>query len=105
MKRLKSVCIVLVLATAGFVPDVAPSQEVQRPANLGSEIGNLGLAPFLAVPAYALTDSQRAQLRAVEDRQLLERRALEDQFARDLRTLLVRQAEERETLLRSFVAQ
>lgn len=99
MSRLSHLLLAASLIAFASGPVLAQDSTVRRPPGLGSELGNFGLAPFFAVPNYALTDEQTAELRALEDRQLAERRALEDRFAAEMRALLATQARERTTLL------
>lgn len=104
MTRSVSLLLAAGILAAGTLSGFAQDTTV-RPANLGLETGNFGLVPFTPIPTYTLTDAQKAEVRALEDRQLQERRALEDQFAADMKALLARQAEERSALVKTLTGQ
>jgi hypothetical protein len=92
----------LLAAGAASGPARAQGQNQAAPPEVGLEVGNLGSIPFVAQPTLLLRAEDKAKVRQLEDRQLQERRALEDRYDQELRQVMLRQASEREALLRSF---
>jgi len=90
------------LPTVILLCGLAVSATAQPPPQASSELGNFGDTAGTPARLVLTTPAQRDAWRQLEDRQLAERRRLEDQFAEDLRALMVRQAEERDALLRTL---
>jgi len=93
------------LLAAAVLAVVASAQTVPAgpPPEGGTEIGNFGSLPFRAQQTLILRADERQSLRQLEDKQLKELRELEDRYEAELRTLRVRQSEERDALIRTFV--
>jgi Spy/CpxP family protein refolding chaperone len=101
MSKIPMIFAVIALAgLSGLVASAARAQSAPpSPASeLGSETGNWGLAPFAAIPTFAVRPEDRAAIRAMEDQHIKERRAFEDKYEAELRALIRKQAEEREAL-------
>ncbi len=99
----KKSIIFAAIALAGLSGLVAPAAQAQNALpsptfELGSEIGNWGLAPFAAIPTIAVRPEDRAAIRALEDQHIKARRVFEDKYETELRALIRKQAEEREAL-------
>lgn len=80
----------------------AMAQQNGAPARGGDEAGNFGNVPFSNPQIVITRADDRAAWRKLEDKQLKERRDLEDKYGDELRAMHVRQAEERDALLKSF---
>jgi Spy/CpxP family protein refolding chaperone len=92
----------MVVVVAGALGSPALAQEAERPTpppEAATDAGNWGFLPYTMPPQLALSDAQKAKLRALEDRHLQQLRALEDRFASELRD---RQARERAALVAEF---
>jgi hypothetical protein len=91
----------VLLCTSGSViaqQAVQPSQ----PADSGTEMGNLGLVPFMAQETLLLRPEDKAAIRKLEDKHLKELRDFEDKYATDLLAMRRKQADEREALRKTF---
>ena len=92
----------------GIVALVAQSALAQSPSppspplEASSEVGNFGSIPFAAPEQLLLRPDQKASLRMLEDQHIREARDLEDKYDGELRAMRVRQAQEREQMIRSF---
>lgn len=85
------------------VGDVAAQQQPPPPPpRESSETNNFGIVPF-ANPQIIITKAEdRVTWRALEDRHLKELRALEDKYDAEFRALRLRQAAERDEMLKKF---
>jgi len=95
----------LVGAVLLFTSMSVMAQQAAQPgpsADLGTEMGNLGLVPFTAQETLLLRPEDKAAIRKLEDKHLKEIRDLEDKYATDLLAMRRKQAEERETLRKTF---
>ena len=91
------------LLTAFSIGAVAQDASSSPPSELGTESENWGLAPFVPILTLNLSAENKKKVRDLEDQQLQERRALEDRYEVELRAILIRQADEREALIRGLL--
>lgn len=96
LKRLSTIVIVSVMA----ISVTAALAQQDGPQRGSSEVGNFGDVPFANPQIIITRPEDRVKWRALEDKQLKERRDLEDRFEAEFRALRVRQAGEREALLK-----
>jgi hypothetical protein len=82
-------------------PAAPPTSQPPMPA-AGAEVVNFGTLPFTAQEQLLLRPEDKTALRTIEDRHLKELRQLEDRYEADLRVLRQRQADERDTMRKSF---
>jgi len=95
----------MALALAWLNVADAQTQSPGPSPEAGTEMGNLGTLPFVATEQILLRPEQKTALRQLEDRQIKELRDFEDNYDTDLRRLRIRQAQERDQMIRSFRGQ
>lgn len=94
--------LVAIVVLAGQAVTAQSPPPPGPPLEASSEVGNFGSIPFTGPEQLLLRPDQKASLRKLEDQHVKETRDLEDKYDGELRVMRVRQAQEREQLIRSF---